>query len=185
MTYRTLLTLPERLWRRFSGAVHTWTPQQVRLRLPAATLLAAATAATAGWTVVTLTNETAVTQAGQEALETARRTIPALLTYDHTTVEEQLPAHYDALTGDFRDEFRTLAEEQIIPTAKDRHTVTTAQIVESGLVLATPEHVTVLMFVNQTTTNSESPDPRLDGSRIRVHLINEPAGWQISGIEPI
>jgi Mce-associated membrane protein len=44
---------------------------------------------------------------------------------------------------------------------------------------------TVLVFVDQTVTNSQLKAPRLDRSRVEVTLVNSHGRWLINNLSPI
>jgi Mce-associated membrane protein len=185
MNIGALLSWPADVVRRRSARMGTWSARRVRLTLGIFAVGASASLAGAVYTGTQLHDDSATADAGRAAVDTARTSVPALLTYDFNTVDQQFKARYDSLAGEFKNEFQSLGDQRIIPVAKDRHIVTKAEVAASGVVAQSRNDVSVLMFVNQTTTNSDSPDPKLDGSRIRVSMTKTPDGWRIAGLEPI
>jgi len=129
--------------------------------------------------------QSTVDQASQEALSTAQRLIPLVLSYDYTTIDDNFSSATTNLTGEFHDEFADLARKVIVPAARAESIVTSAAVVESAVVESASDEVTVLMFLNQNTTSTKLSAPRVDGSRVRVDLSNHNGVWLISGINPV
>lgn len=125
------------------------------------------------------------TAAGQQALEVARAAAVSLLSYEHQSVDTELAAASEQLTGPFRADFRSLTTSQVVPTAKQRQVDTQAQVVAASVVTATPEHVTVLLFLNQSTQGAGLPAPTISGSRARMTLDKVTDRWLVSGMTPV
>lgn len=121
----------------------------------------------------------------QQALTQATQMVPDILSYDFNTVDDHFTSALAHLGGDFRTQFESVSKDIIIPSAKKRQVVTSATVVESSVVSSDTDAATVLMFVNQSTTSTDSPAPKLDGSRIQVSLHLDDNGWQITEMTPI
>lgn len=145
-----------------------------------------AAAAGLGYTWFATNAGEADAHAGQSALASARHDIPKVLSYDYRNIDEEFPkVAKSMLTGKFLDDYTELGASVIQPTAKRDQIVTNAEVVEASVVSAEQDSVTVLMFVNQTTTSKGMEGPRLDGSRVRAHLINDDGAWKISEFVPV
>ncbi|MEJ8279436.1 hypothetical protein [Pseudonocardia spirodelae] len=127
----------------------------------------------------------AAATARAEGVAAAQADVVSLLSYDFRSVEQSLPAAADRLTGPFRDQYTQLARDVVIPAAKQQQTTTSTSVSRAGVVSAEPDRVTVLMFLNQTTTTVADPNPRLSGSRVRVVLERSDGGWRISELTPL
>ncbi|KXT57261.1 hypothetical protein Y710_09150 [Gordonia sp. QH-12] len=124
--------------------------------------------------------------AGQSALASARRDVPELLSYDYRTIDQAFPkSAKKLLTGKFLTEYTELGASVVQPAAKRDAIVTKADVVEASVVAAEEDSVTVLLFVNQTTTSKDLEGPRLDGSRVRVHMTKDGDSWKISEFVPV
>lgn len=134
---------------------------------------------------VRIHSDGAIDDAKTGALAAANDNVVKLLSYRFDTVDADLGAAAQLLTGDFAGEFSTLATQTIIPAAKEAGTVTTATVAASALVDASADAVTVLLFLNQSTTSKESPNPKLDSSRVRVELVSVGDKWLISSLVPV
>ncbi|MFI6365261.1 hypothetical protein ACIBG0_21190 [Nocardia sp. NPDC050630] len=132
-----------------------------------------------------VSDHSATATAARAARDSAQSRIPTVLSYDFNTIDTEFPKVTDNLTGTFRDDFAKLSSSVIIPAAHRDSIITTAKVVESSVVTAAVDKVTMLVFLDQETTSSKYQGPRLDGSRIRVTMT--PAGdrWLISDITPV
>ena len=121
-----------------------------------------------------------------QALAAMQSNVPKLLSYDgNNDLNQEFAAKYDLLTGKFREDFTTLTKSSIIPAAAAHRIVTNAKIAESGVISVADDSVSVLMFINQTTTSSEDPAPQLDGSRVKVTAVRSGDQWKIGGLQPV
>src|SRR5690349_9570494 len=59
----------------------------------------------------------------------AQQQIPAVFNYDYKTVERSLTDAYNLLTPDYRKEFQSRANSDIIPQARQREVVSQANVV--------------------------------------------------------
>lgn len=115
-----------------------------------------------------------------------RAGVPNLLSYNgNGDLKKEFAAKYDLLTGKFRDDFTNLTTSSIIPAATQHHIVTNAKIAEAGVISSTDDAVSVLMFINQTTTSTDDPTPKIDGSRIKITAVRSGDQWKIGGLQPV
>jgi Mce-associated membrane protein len=54
-----------------------------------------------------------------------------------------------------------------------------------GVVNASADDATVLLFVNQVTTGKDTPQAVTSGSRIRMHMQKEDGVWLTSELTPL
>ncbi|WP_055474525.1 hypothetical protein [Gordonia sp. HS-NH1] len=121
-----------------------------------------------------------------QALAAMQSNVPKLLSYNgNNDLNQEFAAKYNLLTGKFRDDFTTLTKSSIIPAAAANRIVTNARIAESGVISSADDSVSVLMFINQTTTSSEDPAPQLDGSRVKITAVRSGNQWKIGGLQPV
>lgn len=125
------------------------------------------------------------TAAGQEGRAFAVEIVPKLLSYEFSTVEGHFAELQDNLGGEFRQQFEEVGRSVIVPSAQERQVVTSAEVVESSVVRADVNEAELLLFVNQSSTSSESPDTKLDGSRVRVRVERSDDRWLITELTPV
>ncbi|UXA06709.1 mammalian cell entry protein [Mycobacterium sp. SMC-2] len=114
----------------------------------------------------------------------ATKEIPEVFAYDYQTVERSLAEVYPLLTPDYRQEFRKSANAQIIPEAKKREVVVQASVVGVGVMSATRDSASLMVYMNRTVTD-KSRQPLYDGSRLRVDFKKIGKQWLIAYITPI
>ncbi|MFF3572713.1 hypothetical protein ACFYXQ_33585 [Nocardia jiangxiensis] len=119
------------------------------------------------------------------ALAAAVTNVPKILSYRADSADNDLESAANLLTGDFKNRFQTLVKDTIIPAAKQHQTVTNATVAAKSVVDGTSDAVTVLLFIDQSTTSKDAPAPRLDASRVRIHMDRIGDRWLISGLEPV
>ena len=127
--------------------------------LPALALLLAAAAGFLKWQDNSIREDEI---ARIESVQAAKDSTIALLSYKPDTVEQQLGAARDLLTGDFRDSYTALTNDVVIPGAKEKQISALASIPAAASVSAEPNHAVVLLFVNQTWSSAPThpPTPR-------------------------
>jgi Mce-associated membrane protein len=119
-----------------------------------------------------------------EAMQAAKDSTAALLSYKPDTVQQQLTAARDLLTGDFRDSYTSLTNDVVIPGAKQKQISAVATVPASALVSADAHHAVVLVFVNQTVIVGQDA-PTDTASSVRVTLDKIGDHWLISKFDPV
>jgi Mce-associated membrane protein len=120
----------------------------------------------------------------REAMQAAKDSTIALLSYKPDTVEQQLGAARDLLTGDFRDSYTSLTKDVVIPGAKQKQISAVATVPAVASVSADPRHAVVLVFVNQTVVVGQDA-PTETASSVRVTLDKIGNRWLISKFDPV
>lgn len=122
--------------------------------------------------------------AAVDSVQAATEGTVLMLTYHPDTVDKELSAARDRLTGTFRDAYAGLINDVVIPGAKQKGISAVATVPAAASVSATENHAVVLVFVNQTTVigNDRPTDNR---SSVRVTLDKVENHWLISQFEPL
>lgn len=124
-------------------------------------------------------------QAGASALSAARDSIPAILSYQSGTAEQDLTAAArDRLTGKFLEEYTQLITTVVAPDAERKGVAASATVPAAAVVSASADHAVVLAYVDQTTTEAKQP-PVQSNSSVRVSMDRVDGRWLISGFERI
>lgn len=119
-----------------------------------------------------------------ESVAAAKDATIALLSYKPETVEKDLDAARDRLTGTFKESYTQLTHDVVIPGAKQKHITAVATVPAVASVKATPNHAVVLLYVNQTTVvGTDTPSDSV--STVRVTLDNVHGRWLVSEFDPI
>ncbi|MGO8965301.1 hypothetical protein [Mycobacterium sp.] len=119
-----------------------------------------------------------------ESVRVAGEDAVALLSYKPDSVDKDLGAARERLTGDFKDEYTTLTREVVIPGAKEKHISAVAKVNAAASVSATANHAVVLLFVNQTVTIGEGV-PTDTQPVVRVTLDKVKGRWLVSRFDPV
>jgi Mce-associated membrane protein len=119
-----------------------------------------------------------------ESVAAAKDATVAMLSYQPDTVEKDLGAARDRLTGTFKDSYTQLTHDVVMPGAKQRHISAVATVPAAASVSATANHAVALVFVNQTAVVGTEP-PSATASTVRVTLDKVGDRWLISGFDPV
>ncbi|GAS97956.1 MCE associated membrane protein [Mycolicibacterium canariasense] len=119
-----------------------------------------------------------------ESVQVAKDSTVALLSYKPDTVEQQLNAARDLLTGEFQDAYTSLTHDVVIPGAKQKQISAVATVPAAASVSADPNKAVVLVFVNQTVVVG-SDAPTDTASSVRVTLEKHGDHWLISKFDPV
>ena len=122
--------------------------------------------------------------ARNEALAAAKDSTVALLSYKPDTVEKDLGAARDRLTGTFLDAYTQLVNTVVIPGAKEKKISALATVPAAAPVSAKADQAVVLLFVDQTVTVGADA-PTNTTSSVRVTLDKVGGRWLISAFDPI
>jgi Mce-associated membrane protein len=172
-----------------SVVVTTDRPASSRPRRWAAALLVATALSLFGLVAAQYFDQYRADQATAEAQDTvaqvAQNSTVALLSYQPGTVENDLRSAAGNLTGGFLDYYTKYTNEVVIPAAKEKQVDTQAEAVGSGVVSADSDNATVLVFINQTTTTVDNPQPTKVASTVQVTLMNVDGRWLVTDFKPI
>lgn len=116
-------------------------------------------------------------------LAAANREVTAVLTYDYRHLDADVATARAGLTPKFQQQYDDLVRKAVRPLATQSHAISTADIVGSGVVTASPGRATVLILVNQTATNSTKARPELDRPRLLVTMVRSGGRWLVDGID--
>ena len=119
-----------------------------------------------------------------QAMQAAKDSTIAMLSYKPDTVEQQLTAARDLLTSDFRDQYTSLTNDVVIPGAKQKQISAVATVPAMASVSANPRHAVVLVFVNQTVIVGQDA-PTDSASSVRVTLDKVGDRWLIAKFDPV
>ncbi|WNG88421.1 DUF3329 domain-containing protein [Mycobacterium sp. ITM-2016-00317] len=123
-----------------------------------------------------------VTRAGEQAQATAVQYAQILTSIDSAKVDENFDAVLDGATGEFKDMYSKSSVE-LRQLLIDNKAAAHGVVVESAVQSASKDKVVVLLFVDQSVSNSAVPDPRIDRSRIKMTMENVDGRWRASKVE--
>jgi len=149
--------------------------------LPALVVLLGAGAGLLRWQDV---SHRAIDTARTESVAAARDATEAILSYKADSVEQDLGAARDRLTGSFLDSFSDLVNKVVIPGAREKKISAAAKVAAAASVSATAKHAVALVFVNQTVVIGGGA-PSGSASSVRVTLDKVDDRWLVSGFDPV
>jgi Mce-associated membrane protein len=122
--------------------------------------------------------------AGIESVAAAKDSTVALLSYQPDTVDKDLRAARNRLTGGFKDSYTQLIQDVVIPGAKKQNISAVATVPAAASVSATPNRAVALLFVDQTVAVGNDA-PTSTSSIVRVTLDKTGGRWLISAFDPV
>lgn len=158
-----------------------WTRVVAYGLLPALTVVLGGGAGCLTWNVV---SAHFVQLARIESVRAATDGTVALLTYRPDTVDKDLSAARERLTGKFKTSYAVFTHQHVIPDAREKHISSVVTVPAAALVHATTDHAVVMVFVNQSFISDSDP-PTSTASDVRVTLEKVGRRWLISEFTPV
>ena len=109
----------------------------------------------------------------------------ALLSYSPESLDKDFAAAKSHLSGDFLSYYNQFTEQIVAPAAKQKSLKTTAQVVGAAVSELHPNSAVVLLFVDQSTTSKDRPDPSMAASSVLVSMTRVNGNWLITKFQPV
>jgi Mce-associated membrane protein len=109
----------------------------------------------------------------------------ALLSYSPDSLDKDFATAKSHLTGDFLSYYNQFTEQIVAPAAKQKSLKTTAHVMGAAVSELHPDSAVVLVFVDQSTTSKDRPDPSMAASNVLVSLTRVNSNWLITKFDPI
>ena len=155
-------------------------PRRLLLASLAVALIAAlAGAGFLGWK---LWQQDQVARAGEQARQTAVSYAQVLTSIDTNKVDDNFAQVLDGATGEFKDMY-SQSSMQLRQLLIDNKASAHGVVLESAVQSATRNKAVVLLFVDQSVSNTNVPDPRIDRSRIKMTMDYVDGRWRASKVE--
>ncbi|OBH44272.1 hypothetical protein A5683_17455 [Mycobacterium mantenii] len=142
-------------------------------------VVAVAAAATMGWQ---LHKQREIDEAAQQALAVAQQYAIVLTSVDAANLDQNFSAVLNGATGEFKDMYSQSSSQlkQVLIDSKAR---AQGKVIASGIKSATTHKVEVMVFLDQSVTNSLNPQPRLDRNRIILTMEKVGGRWLASKVD--
>ena len=122
--------------------------------------------------------------AAQRAIQAASEGAVAALSYSSESMDRDFAKARSHLTGDFLAYYDKFTKEIVIPTVQQKHLVQTAAVVRAAVSELGPDSAVVLVFLNETTTGKDKPQPLITPNAVRITLTKVSGSWLISKVDP-
>jgi Mce-associated membrane protein len=147
--------------------------------LAAAFVVLLAATAFLGWQVF---QQHQLRQASEEAERAAVSYAQVLTSIDSDKVDENFKEVLDGATGEFKDMYSQSSVELRQLLVENKATAR-GVVEESAVQSASKDKAVVLLFVDQSVSNTKLPDPRIDRSRMKMTLEKVDGRWLASKVE--
>jgi Mce-associated membrane protein len=132
-----------------------------------------------GWQVW---QERQIDAAAHDAQQAAVRYAQVLTSIDSTNVDQNFTEVLNGATGEFKDMY-SQSSAQLRQLLVDNKASAHGVVIDSAVQSATKDKVVVLLFVDQTVSNTAAPDPRVDRSRVKMTLEKVDGEWRASKVQ--
>lgn len=119
-----------------------------------------------------------------DAVTQARQRVARILTYNANTIDADIERARSDTAGSFAQYYGPFAQQAIAPAVRQQRTTSVAVVSRAAVISATPETVTVLVFIDQQTASGPQPQPRTTSSTARATMTKVAGQWLISGLTP-
>jgi Mce-associated membrane protein len=123
--------------------------------------------------------------AQKAALTAATEGAVALLSYSPESIDRDLAAAKSHLTGEFLTYYSQFVDQIVKPATKQKAVKSTAAVTRAAVSEMHADSAVVLLFVNQTSTSSERPEPSLLASSVLVTVTDVNGHWLVAKFEPV
>ncbi|AJW40230.1 hypothetical protein NY08_2202 [Rhodococcus sp. B7740] len=116
------------------------------------------------------------------AMTTGRQYALDLTSYDYRTFDETITKVTANSTEKFADEY-TKVGEVLRDAVTQAKASAAASIVQAGVVEADEDSAVLLYFIDQSVTNTATPEPRVDRNRLQIGLVRGDDGWLLDDVQ--
>jgi Mce-associated membrane protein len=120
--------------------------------------------------------------ARSDALKAAQSDVPRVLSYSYKTFDGDVANAEKLMTPTLRKQYADVQSKTVRTAALKYKASVTAEIEYAGVIRTRGSHVDVLVFLNQTTTDTKTPAPKLAQSRLRVDMRKLHGTWLVDKV---
>lgn len=160
-------------------AKRPWRQYLRRSALPALLVASLAVSGYFGWRQW---QDHQVKAAGEQAQQAAIAYAQVLTSIDSNKVDDNFKQVLDGATGEFKDMY-TQSSVKLRQLLIDNKATAHGVVVDSAIQSESADRVVVLLFIDQTVTNTAAPDPRIDRSRIKMTMEKVDGRWRASKVQ--
>ncbi|MGH3968313.1 MAG: twin-arginine translocation pathway signal [Mycobacterium sp.] len=122
--------------------------------------------------------------AAHAAIKAASEGTVAILSCTPQTIDHDLAVAKSHMTGPYLKIFNDFGRYYLAPTVRQHDVKVSATVLRAAVSELHPDSAVVLVFVHQTTTSKEKPEPALSTNSVRVTLAKVDGSWLIAKFEP-
>jgi Mce-associated membrane protein len=123
--------------------------------------------------------------AARQAIAAASDGAVVVLSYSPDHLDRDFAQARSHLTGDFLVHYNKFTEQLVTPMARQTQITQTAKVVRAAVLELHPDSAVVLVFLNQTASSKDKPEPQITPSIVRVTLTKVSGSWLISNLDPL
>ncbi|MGH3558046.1 MAG: twin-arginine translocation pathway signal [Mycobacterium sp.] len=123
--------------------------------------------------------------AAHAAINAASEGTVAMLSYSPVSADHDSAVAMSHLTGDFLRYYRDFSQRFVAPAVRQQNVKASASVLRAAVSELHPDSAVVLLFIHQTTTSRDKPEPVLTANSVRVTLAKINGTWLISKFEPV
>jgi Mce-associated membrane protein len=123
--------------------------------------------------------------AAQRAIQAASEGTVAILSYSSENMDRDFARARSHLTGEFLAYYDKFTKQIVMPTVQQKHLAQTATVLRAAVSELEPNSAVVLVFLNETTTGKDKPQPLITPSSVRITLTKVSGSWLISKFDPV
>ncbi|EHR51209.1 VirB8 protein [Saccharomonospora marina XMU15] len=116
-----------------------------------------------------------------QAVDAAGRFAAELSSYDFNRLQENFSGVTANATPRFAQQYEQVGSK-LTELIKKHQAVSKGEVVASGVQSFEAERAVVVLFVDQTITNTNSPQPRIDRNRMRMTLVRQDDRWLVDDV---
>lgn len=122
--------------------------------------------------------------AAGQAIRAASDGAVASLSYSSDNLEHDFANAKSHLTGDFLAYYTKFTGQIVAPLVQQKHLTQKAVVVRAAVSELHPNSAVVLVFLNESTTSVDKPQPLITPSSVRITLTKVKGSWLISKLDP-
>ena len=124
-------------------------------------------------------------RAGIAASEVARTSVPVILSYTDSSLQNHLASSRRLMTSDYATRYASMVKARVWPQAKKFGVANQLSVVSSGIVRTTENSAVILIFANQTTRTKAKPNGLTQGTRLEVTMLRRDSTWLVDDMRPL
>jgi Mce-associated membrane protein len=109
----------------------------------------------------------------------------ALLSYSPDSLDKDFATAKSHLSGDFLSYYDQFTQQIVGPAAKAKSLKTSARVMRAAVQELRPDSAVVLLFVDQSTSSKDTPEPSMSASSVLVNLALVDGKWLITKFTPV